>query len=138
MRGIGGGEKSRSLASLGMTSLCCEQTIPEQAYSPARCRRYSEQAYFAGELIPLTNLLLCGRDLRRAQRKGSLRGRELGGAQANFAGDRVYFHAATIAATNAGAQGMLALFFNHYGNIRLDFTGDGFGGQMKTCVCRDT
>src|SRR5713101_3402096 len=60
----------------------------------------------------------------------------LGGAEANFAGDGVDFDAAAASA-DAGAERMLALLFDHDGNVGLDFAGDGVGGEMEIRVGRN-
>ena len=60
----------------------------------------------------------------------------LRGADADFAGDGVDFDAAAAVA-HAGAQGMLALLFDHDRHIGLDLAGNGFGGQAEICVGRN-
>ena len=58
---------------------------------------------------------------------------DLGGADADFAGDGVDFDAAAAVA-HAGAQGMFALLFDHDRDIGSDLAGNRFGGQVKVCV----
>src|SRR5580704_3116756 len=61
---------------------------------------------------------------------GVAESRLLGALHFDRAGDGVNLHAAT-AVTHVGAERVLALLFNHDGNLRANLTGNGACGKMK-------
>src|ERR1700680_772826 len=75
-------------------------------------------------IVAIPSILSCQRKMRRRHEPLAWT------AHPDFAGHRMYFHAAA-AATQVSPARMFALFFNHYGDVGSDFAGNRFSREME-------